>query len=423
MFHRKASAKIKVIGKDGKPLANAKVHLNQVNHEFLFGCGAFEAVPYTNSPAVQNGNGIVLPDGKKITEKEVQEFKIRLEDRMKKWLDLFNFGTLPFYWGGFEPEEGKPHTEQLMNAAKFLKSKDVTVKGHPLCWHTGCVPWLMNYDNRTILKKQLERIHREVKTFKGVIDMWDVINEVVIMPVYDKYDNAVTRICKELGRVGLVKKVFDAAQETNPDGIFLINDFNLSSNYEILIDGCLNAGVPIKTIGLQSHQHQGVWSLEKTEEILSRFEHFGLPIHFTENTIVAGPLVDPSINDLQDAHYDDATPEFEQKQAEALETMYRNLFENHPLVTAITNWDFGDGAWLNAPSGVIRKDGSLKPSYNTLHHLIKEEWHTENDLVTDENGFIQLEGFKGKYELTYNGKKGNFVLQSGEKSDCEVTVE
>ena len=414
MFHRMDKAKIRVIGKDGKPAANMKVHLNQINHEFLFGCGAFETLPYTNAPEAHNGTGS-LNKVKPMPDEEKEAYRARLEDRMQKWLGLFNYGTLPFYWGGFEPEEGNPHTEQLMNAAKFLKSKDVTVKGHPLCWHTGCVPWLMNYDNKTILQKQLERIHRDVENFKGIIDMWDVINEVVIMPIYDKYDNAITRICKELGRVGLVKKVFDAAQETNPDGIFLINDFNLSTNYEILIDGCLNAGVPIKTIGLQSHQHQGVWSLEKTEEILSRFEHFGLPIHFTENTIVAGPLVAPEITDLQDAHYDDdaATPELEQKQADDLEKMYRNLFENHPLVTAITNWDFGDGAWLNAPSGVIRKDGSLKPSYNRLHHLIKEEWHTELDATTDADGYITIEGYKGKYEISAGNKKAAFVLSKG----------
>lgn len=414
MFHRMDKAKIRVIGKDGKPAANMKVHLNQINHEFLFGCGAFETLPYTNAPEAHNGTG--SPNKvKPMPDEEKEAYRARLEDRMQKWLGLFNYGTLPFYWGGFEPEEGNPHTEQLMNAAKFLKSKDVTVKGHPLCWHTGCVPWLMNYDNKTILQKQLERIHRDVGNFKGIIDMWDVINEVVIMPIYDKYDNAITRICKELGRVGLVKKVFDAAQETNPDGIFLINDFNLSTNYEILIDGCLNAGVPIKTIGLQSHQHQGVWSLEKTEEILSRFEHFGLPIHFTENTIVAGPLVAPEITDLQDAHYDDdaATPELEQKQADDLEKMYRNLFENHPLVTAITNWDFGDGAWLNAPSGVIRKDGSLKPSYNRLHHLIKEEWHTELDATTDADGYITIEGYKGKYEISAGNKKAALVLSKG----------
>ncbi len=412
LSHRKAKAKIQIIAKDGKPVANTNVTVNQINHKFLFGCGAFEALPYTNGVTVHNGNGSLTKKLGKETDRAV------MEDRMNKWLDLFNYGTLPFYWGGFEPEEGKPNTEQLMNAAKFLKSKGVEVKGHPLCWHTGCVPWLMNYDNATILKKQLERIHREVGNFKGIIDMWDVINEVVIMPIYDKYDNAITRICKENGRVGLVRKVFQAAYETNPNGTFLINDFNMSSNYEILIDGCLNSGAQINTIGLQSHQHQGVWGKEKQDEVLSRFEHFGLPIHFTENTIVAGPLVAPEITDLQDAHYDDdaATPELEEMQADALEQMYRNLFENHPLVTAITNWDYGDGAWLNAPSGVIRKDGSLKPSYKRLHKLIKEEWHTKLELKTDADGFIDVEGFKGKYEVLYADKKLSFDLTDGAKT-------
>jgi GH35 family endo-1,4-beta-xylanase len=406
---RKAKAKLQFIGADGKVLANTKISVNQINHEFLFGCGAFETLPYTNGPVVHNGNGSIT------NSKSPSKDPAVMEDRMQKWLGLFNYGTLPFYWGGFEPEEGNPHTQQLMNAAAFLKSKGVKVKGHPLCWHTGCVPWLMNYDNETILKKQLERIHRDVGNFKGIIDMWDVINEVVIMPIYDKYDNAITRICKEKGRVGLVREVFNAAYETNPNGTFLINDFNMSSNYEILIDGCLNAGAQINTIGLQSHQHQGVWGKDKQEEVLSRFEHFGLPIHFTENTIVAGPLVAPEITDLQDAHYDDdaATPELEEKQADDLEQMYRNLFENHPLVTAITNWDFGDGAWLNAPSGVIRKDSSLKPAYHRLHKLIKEEWHTSYECTTDKNGFAEIEGFKGTYELTSDKGKGTFVLTAG----------
>lgn len=415
LSHRKATAKIQIIGKDSKPLANTKVTVNQTNHEFLFGCGAFESIPYTNGPELHSGNGSLTGESGKIKDRAV------VEDRMAKWLELFNYGTVPFYWGGFEPEEGKPNTERLMKASQFLTSKNVKVKGHPLCWHTGCVPWLMNYDNKTIIEKQLARIRRDVGNFKGIIDMWDVINEVVIMPIYDKYDNAITRICRELGRVGLVKEVFKAAYETNPNGTYLINDFNMSSNYEILIDGCLNAGAPINTIGLQSHQHQGVWGKEKQEEVLSRFEHFGLPIHFTENTIVAGPLVAPEITDLQDAHYDDdaATPEFEEMQADALEQQYRNLFENHPLVTAITNWDYGDGAWLNAPSGLIRKDGSLKPSYHRLHKLIKEEWHTKLELTTDANGCINVEGFKGEYEVIAGTSKANFTLSNSTK---ELTI-
>ena len=99
--------------------------------------------------------------------------------------------------------------------------------------------------------------------YRGVIDMWDVINEVVIMPVFDKYDNAVTRICRELGRTPLVKAVFEAARESNPDAVLLINDFNVSPAYEHLLEELLEAEVPIGAIGIQSHQHQGYWGREK----------------------------------------------------------------------------------------------------------------------------------------------------------------
>jgi GH35 family endo-1,4-beta-xylanase len=114
------------------------------------------------------------------------------------------------------------------------------------------------------MKIQLERIHREVTEFKGLINIWEVINEVVIMPIFDKYDNGITRICKDYGRLRLVREVFEAAKEANPDATLLINDFNTSESYDILVEGLLEAGIPIYAIGIQSHMHQGYWGLEKT---------------------------------------------------------------------------------------------------------------------------------------------------------------
>ena len=70
-----------------------------------------------------------------------------------------------------------------------------------------------------------------MNAFRGVVGLWDVINEVVIMPDFDRYDNAVTRLCREYGRIGLVKKVFAAARECDPDAVLLINDFNTSQSY------------------------------------------------------------------------------------------------------------------------------------------------------------------------------------------------
>lgn len=413
LAHRRATQKICLKDRDGKVIPNAVVEAELMNHQFLFGCGAFDSLPATTDVdmgSIDFYHDANMPDKK------------FFEDRVEKWLQVFNYGTIPFYWGGFEPKEGEPETESRMRAAKMLQDNHVKVKGHPLCWHTACADWLMEYDNATILQKQLDRIHRDVTAFRGVVDMWDVINEVVIMPIYDRYDNAITRICKDLGRVRLIKEVFDAAKAANPDAVLLINDFNLSESYKILIDGCLNAGVPISAIGLQTHQHQGYMGRERLEEILDRFSSFGLPLHFTENTLVSGAIMPADIVDLNDYQVEEwpSTKEGEERQKKEWAEMYQILFE-HPLVEAITGWDFADGAWLGAPSGLIHKDNTTKPAYHELKRLIHEEWHTKETLKTDENGYLSLEGFKGDYELRVAGKKVCCKLD-GKAQDEIVTI-
>ena len=78
--------------------------------------------------------------------------------------------------------------------------------------------------------------------FAGVIDTWDVVNEAVIMPVFDKDDNGVTRLCRALGQVGIVRTTFEAARAANPGATLLLNDFDVSPDYERLIEDCLEAG-------------------------------------------------------------------------------------------------------------------------------------------------------------------------------------
>lgn len=390
--HRKSEAKFRFVDAAGRPVANTAIDYKLICHEFLFGVGAFDTLPAT---AVERPGNIDFYQDKIVSDKSFYR------DRANKLVQTFNYGTIPFYWGGFEPMEGQPLTESRMLAAQYLKAHGVRVKGHPLCWHTACADWLMQYDNKTILKKQLERIHRDVTAFKGMVDMWDVINEVVIMPAYDRYDNAITRICREYGQVGLVKMVFDAAKESNPDAVLLINDFNLSDSYRKLIADCLDAGAPISAIGLQSHQHQGYRGKEYFEQVLERFSVFGLPLHFTENTLVSGKIMPPDIVDLNDYQVEEwpSTPSGEERQCREWKEMYEMLFA-HPLVEAVTCWDFADGAWLHAPSGLIRADNSVKPVYKEMNRLIHEEWSSCGTLRTDADGAAWLEGYRGAYQFT-----------------------
>ncbi len=390
--HRMGSGKFKFERKDGTPLSNREIIIYQKSHKFLFGCGAYDTVPLVNGE-LQGA------------EKEAMEL------RFDKWLALFNAGTLPFYWGRFEVEQGKPMTLPTKRAAEWLQAKGVTVKGHPLCWHTSCAPWLLSMSNEEILKTQLDRINRDVTDFRGVIDMWDVINEVVIMPIFDKYDNGITRICKDKGRIGLVREVFRAAKEANPQAILLLNDFNTSISYEILIEGCLEAGIPIDVIGIQSHQHQGYWGIEKTEQVLERFSRFGLPIHFTENTLISGDLMPAEIEDLNDWQVEEwpTTPEGEERQAREVLEMYDTLF-SHPLVEGITTWSIVDGKWLKAPAGLLRADNSGKPAYDALLQKVKGDWWTKTRVHTDDLGYAEFTGFLGSYEALCDRDQAEFVL-------------
>ena len=322
------------------------------NENFLFGCGAFDVLCYVNA-----------------TEESEKE---KYGKRTKEWLAFFYYGKLPFYWGTYEPTEGDVRQAEMDKCVEFLTARGVTLKGHPLCWHTVCADWLLSYDDKTIFEKQLERINREVSHFKGRITYWDVINETVILPVFNKYDNAVSRICARYGRMTLIKEVFAAAKAADPEAQLLINDFNTTDKYEKVIEECLQAGVPIDAIGIQSHQHQGYWGAKKIKEVIERFSRFGLPVHFTENTLLSGMLMPPEIEDLNDYQVKswDTVPFMEIRQQEELAEMYGILL-NSPSVKAATYWDFADGAWLNAPSGLVRVDGTPKPAYDRLKSIVE----------------------------------------------------
>lgn len=401
--YRMADVTIIVLQADGTPLAKQELVVQQTRHKFLFGTAAFDLVPLANGEY----SGAELE---------------RAEQCSAKLTALFNTATLPFYWARFEPKRGQPLTEELKNAARWCGQRGLLAKGHPLCWHTLTADWLLGMRVPEILEAQTDRIQRDVSDFLGLIDVWDVINEAVIMPSFDKYDNGITRLCKETGRIETVKAMFAAARRANPSAVLLINDFDISPAYDILVEGCLETGITIDAIGIQSHMHQGYWGVEKTLQILDQFARFNLPIHFTETSLVSGHLMPPEIVDLNDYQVQDwpTTPAGEKRQAQETIRHYETLFA-HPLVESITWWDISDGGWLNAPAGLLRKDGSSKPAYDELFKRIKGEWWTAPlKVVTDLEGKASFRGFLGDYELACGGERRSFALTDPNTQTVQV---
>jgi hypothetical protein len=145
--------------------------------------------------------------------------------------------------------------------------------------------------------------------------------------------------------------------------------------------------------------------------MVERLAVFNKPVHVTELTIVSS---------LETSGWPaPTTPEGEQQQKNDVERIYTLLF-SHPSVEAITWWDLSDyNAWKGAPSGLLRKDMTPKPAYDTLKKLIKEKWATNEVLITNASGYTNIRAFRGEYKFIVtlpNGSQQVFteVVKKGE---------
>ena len=417
LTHRRADDRVRLVDPQGRPVAGTTVSVEQTRHAFGFGNIGFDFIDWLGGPSDE---GPV--DGRPVDNAGSPP---QVEALAEDWLGLFNTMTLPFYWRGFEPVQGRPDTTRLRRTAEWFAGQGVTVKGHPLLWHTLAPEWLLSLDDAAVEASIRARIRREVTDFAGVVDLWDAINEVVILPVFTAEDNAVTRLAGRLGQVEMVRLAFDEARAANPNARLVLNDFDLSADYERLIEDCLTAGIRIDAIGLQTHMHQGYRGEEQVWGILERFARFGLPLQLTETTLLSGELMPPHIVDLNDYQRPSwpSTPEGEARQADEIVRHYRTVVA-HPAVESLTYWGLTDhGAWLGAPSGLIRTDGSKKPAYDALHNLIRGEWwHPETRLTTDADGVVPIRGFAGRYRINSPAGVAEVELLSGAGS-VTVTLE
>ena len=144
-----------------------------------------------------------------------------------------------------------------------------------------------------------------------------------------------------------------------------------------------NGQLMFDVIGIQSHMHQGMWTLAEVWRVCDMYSRLGLPIHFTETTLVSGAFLgrDDTRRDARGRTLGDnelwgeSTRELEDRQAALVERFYTTLFA-HPAAEALTWWDFSDfNAWKRAPAGLLRKDMSPKPAYEKLRELIRGRCH------------------------------------------------
>jgi len=235
--------------------------------------------------------------------------------------------------------------------------------------------------------------------------MWDVVNEATVS---SRSDNPLGRWVNALGPAEAVGRALNWAWESNPGALLVVNDFNVGPEYKALLKDLQRRGRPLRAIGIQSHMHKGPWPIRRVWSVCETYAPLGLPLHFTEVTVLSGRL--KTDNDWHTYRTEwPTTPEGEREQAVYVEKLYRTLF-SHPAVEAITWWDFADGGWLGAPAGLVRKDLTPKPVYRRLLKMIKSEWWTQVEGRTDHKGAFPFRGFYGMYRVVVQ-KDGQAVVR------------
>ena len=385
--YRKGTLTVKVIGANGKPLPNTKITLTQTRSAFLFGANLLALNPEDTSN----------------TQKAYQT----------EFTRLFNYGTLPFYWGGFEWTKGQPQNDQLQDKAHWAVAHGITPKGHPLIWHQVWPSWAPDTADAAIPLLHA-RVADLVPRFSDTIHYWDVVNEASSGAQGQNPPNGESRWVVRDGAASVVETALGWARTAGKghDETFLYNDYDTGQANLALLGQMQKDGKLPDVIGIQSHMHSGNWPLEKVWAVCQNFSRFGKPLHFTETTVLSGPKRDgvdlngPAATDWN------TTPEGEAAQAAYVTQFYTVLF-SHPNVRAITWWDFSDkNAWGGAPAGLLRRDMTPKPAYTALMALIHGKWWTRDTGRADTKGRFTRRVFYGDYTLTVTDRRGHTRTQT-----------
>jgi GH35 family endo-1,4-beta-xylanase len=367
--HRKGQGNIAVRDARGRPVPGAKVTIEQLRHDFLFGCNLFQF-------------------GRCDNREHEEQYRTR-------FAALLNYATLPFYWQTFEPQPGHPDYQSIDQVVEWARAQGIARKGHPLVWdHPAGSPRWLPEDQKEMERLSDARVRDIVARYQGRISIWDLVNEATHLPDHAN-KTKMAEWGAAMGPVSYTSQPLKIARRANPQALLLVNDYRTDRAYYNLLNGLKAYGTYLfNVIGIQSHMHDEVWALEKAWDICDTFSRLDRVIHFTETTILSGPRNGPGENWGETTHAGEA------EQADRTAKFYRTLFA-HPAVEAITWWDFSDyHAWQAAPAGWLRKDMSPKPVYERLLHLIKGQWWTRTDGETGPRGNFVTRAFYGQHRVT-----------------------
>jgi endo-1,4-beta-xylanase len=309
----------------------------------------------------------------------------RAEAIRRRFTDILNFATLPFYLKALEPEEGAPDYRTVDEMLAWCEGEGIAAKGHPLWWgHPAGIPaWLEGADWPAIQRQCRRVVHRSVERYRGRIAIWDAINEA--------HDWANGLGLTQEQEVEITRVACDSIREKDPAATVIVNHCQVDGAYAAAgqviagpvydrvltplsyLDRLAEAGVDFDVVGLQMYFPSNIGrDMMTISRYMDEYARFGKPIHITELGLPSGKrdMPDKLEGDLLTRVRGEwHQPWCERVQADWTEWFY-TLCYARPDVEAVTWWNLGDPAFIPG-AGWLRGDGTPKESYHRMRALLR----------------------------------------------------
>ena len=269
-----------------------------------------------------------------------------------------------------EPERGHYNFTEGDILVAFAKAHNMQVRGHNLVWYMALPSWLTtgHFTRDELMSILHAHILAEVSHYRGVVNIWDVVNEAI------NNDGSLRDSIWSRG-IGpdYLDLAFRWAHEANPQARLFYNDYGgeglgqKSNAIYNLVAGMIKRGVPINGVGLQ--MHVSVDGYPPPQDVLAnmkRLAALGLEVQITE--------MDVRIQD-------DPRPMQVRLAAEA--QIYRDMLSTCLAVeqcTAFVMWGFTDRhSWIPGATG--HPDAPLifdaayrpKPAFFALMNVLNQK--------------------------------------------------
>ena len=382
--YRKGDMNINVRDEFGGPVQNADISVEMKRHFFDFGTASV--------------NYLVI--GTSTSEKYLKYNQYLRE--------LFTKATPESTLKAPLWEERAENALRVNTIEEIKKLKEVygiTPRGHTIVWErTDMLPInvlnAINAKNGALAKLEMERhIDHIIGETYPYIKEWDLMNEPVT-----------NSLLRDLIGTDSLGYWYQYVRQKYPDIKLYLNENSLETSVAHKLDPFIDIVKTIKQkgdvldgIGIQNHIH-------------------GTPI--APATVLRRlDTLAQHTNNLQITEFD-CVFEDEQLAADQLRDIMTAAF-SHPKMNSFLMWGFWDGQHHSGNAPIFRTDWSIKPAGVVYKNLVFNEWWTDEESETDQNGSYSLRGFYGNYEIkvTVGGKTVTKTISHTPNSSPEINIE